>query len=240
MPGSLFRPIANLKSQQPKFPNLRASWLQRSRASELLESAKPRFPLKALRQLPSLDTARSQLAAPAGKWGRHRSSAVGNYSLDFRFEILETDRAKTQLLGDQITIRKAQPIQESRAARVPEPEPEEEVPEPGPLLSRADSKVPAPLRADSKVPAPLRADNKVPAPLRADSKVPAREPGPLVSQADSKAPEQARTPPVAEEARTPPVAEPVRTPPVAEQARTPLQELARTREQAPAAVQSWL
>jgi len=96
------------------------------------------------------------------------------------------------------------------------------------------------LRADSKVPALLRADNKVPAPLRADSKVPAREPGPLVSQADSKAPEQARTPPVAEQARTPPVAEPVRTPPVAEEARTLLQELARTRELAPAAVQSWL
>ena len=86
----------------------------------------------------------------------------------------------------------------------------------------------------------MQADNKVPAPLRADCKVPAREPGPVVSQADSKAPELARTPPVAEEARTPPVAEQVRTPPVAEEARTPLQELARTRELAPAAVQSWL
>src|SRR4028119_212362 len=107
MPGPLFGPIANLKSQQPKLPNLQASWLQRSRSSELLESAKPRFPLKPLQQLASLDTARSQLAAPAGKWGRHRSSALGIYSLDFRFEILETERAKTQLLGDQITIRRS-------------------------------------------------------------------------------------------------------------------------------------
>src|SRR4028118_2079575 len=107
MPALLFGPIANLKSQQPKFPNLRTSWLLQSRSSELLESAKPRFPWKALRQLASLDTARSQLAAPAGKGGRHRSSALGNYSLDFRFEILETDRAKIQLLGDQITIRRS-------------------------------------------------------------------------------------------------------------------------------------
>ena len=86
----------------------------------------------------------------------------------------------------------------------------------------------------------MRADSKVPAPLRADSKVPAPEPGLVVSQADSKAPEEARTPPVAEEARIPPVAEEARIPPVAEEARIPLQELARTREQAPAAVQSWL
>src|SRR6476469_9535753 len=106
MPAPLFDPIANLGSQQPKWPNQQASWLFQSRSSELLEPAKPRFPLKPLQQLASLDTAGKRLSAPAGKWGRHRSTAVESYSLDFRLEILEFDRAKTPLLGDQISIRR--------------------------------------------------------------------------------------------------------------------------------------
>src|SRR6476661_7041473 len=107
MPAPLFDPIANLGSQQPKWPNQQASWLFQSRSSEPLEPAKPRFPLKPLQQLASLDTAGKRLSAPAGKWGRHRSTAVESYSLDFRLEILELDRAKTPLLGDQISIRRS-------------------------------------------------------------------------------------------------------------------------------------